>query len=147
MPERPAAYTNQLESKERRGGVRSARAVVFVGVALLLPACGGASDGGGGTSELELERATEAAYQKAYTDAWVQACKAAVAEIRKAPKRPGGARAAKVSCARPVEQMEGNTSFEPEQAAAEGNQQGSFDGCAYAWDETYGSSGEVESQC
>jgi hypothetical protein len=84
--------------------------------------------------------AADAAYQDAYAAAWVQACKKAVADLRKHV----GNQAARVKCDQPVEQMEGNTSFDPAQASAEGRRQGAFDGCAYAWDEAYAAGGEVE---
>jgi hypothetical protein len=109
---------------------------------ILATACGGDSDSGG-TVAVGGERAAEAAYQEGYTAAWVKSCKAAVADIRKDAAR----RAAAVDCERPVEQMEGNTSFDPEQAKIEGRRQGTFDGCAYAWDEAYAASGEVEPRC
>jgi hypothetical protein len=109
---------------------------------MLAAACGGDSDPVG-TGAIGGERAVEAAYQEAYTTAWVKSCKAAVSDIRKDAAR----RAAQVDCKRPVEQMEGNTSFDPEQATIEGRRQGTFDGCAYAWDEAYGASGEVEPRC
>lgn len=109
---------------------------------MLATACGGDS-GGGGSGPLGGERDAEAAYQEAYTAAWVKSCNAAVADIRKDAAR----RAAAVDCRQPVEQMEGNTSFDPEQAKIEGRRQGTFDGCAYAWDEAYAASGEVEPRC
>jgi hypothetical protein len=109
---------------------------------MLATACGGDSDPGG-SGAIGSEGAAEAAYQEAYTAAWVKSCKAAVADIGENATR----RAAQVDCGRPVEQMEGNTSFDPEQATIEGRRQGTFDGCAYAWDEAYGASGEVEPRC
>ena len=117
------------------------RALVFLTL-MLAAACGGDSDPGG-TGGLGGEQAAEAAYQEAYTAAWVKSCQAAAADISKDAAR----RAAEVDCERPVEQMEGNTSFDPEQARIEGRRQGTFDGCAYAWDEAYAASGEVEPRC
>ena len=125
----------------------SGRTLVCGVLVLLASACGGASDDGG-SPVVAGERAAEVAYQKAYRAAWVRACKAAVADIRRTDaNRPSGRRAAKVKCTRPVEQMEGNTSVEPAQAADDGRQQGVFDGCAYAWDESYGATGEVLPRC
>ena len=110
--------------------------------ALLLAGCGGES-GGGDSVAVIGEGSAEAAYQEAYTAAWVKSCKAAIAKIRKdAPEK-----AAQVECDRPVEQMEGNTSFDAEQSRVEGRRQGTFDGCAYAWDEAYAATGEVEAPC
>lgn len=109
---------------------------------MLAAGCGGDS-GSGGSGPVVDERAAESAYQEAYTAAWVKSCNAAVADIRKDAAR----RAAGVDCQQPVEQMEGNTSFDPEQARIEGRRQGSFDGCAYAWDEAYATGGEVAPRC
>lgn len=117
-------------------------ALVLVSAVLLLTACGGESSGADSVAIVGGD-ANEAAYQEAYAAAWVKSCKAAVAKIRKdAPKQ-----AARVQCEQPVEQMEGNTSFDPEQSRVEGRRQGTFDGCAYAWDEAYAASGEVEARC
>ena len=108
----------------------------------LLVGCGG--DSGGYESVAVVgEGAAESAYEDAYTAAWVKSCKAAVADIGK--DAPG--RADEVDCEQPVEQMEGNTSFDPEQAKIEGRRQGTFDGCAFAWDEAYAKSGEVAPRC
>jgi hypothetical protein len=117
-------------------------AFVLVSAVVLLTSCGGDS-GGSQSVAIVGGNANEAAYQEAYAAAWVKSCKAAVAKIRKdAPNR-----AARAKCDQPVEQMEGNTSFDPEQSRVEGGRQGTFDGCAYAWDEAYADSGEVESPC
>jgi hypothetical protein len=110
--------------------------------ALLLAGCGGES-GGGESVAVIGEGSAEEAYQEAYAAAWVKSCTAAVAKIRKeAPDK-----AAQVNCDQPVEQMEGNTSFDAEESKVEGRRQGTFDGCAYAWDEAYAASGEVEPRC
>jgi hypothetical protein len=115
---------------------------VLVSAVVLLTACGGDSSGAESVAIVGGNE-NEAAYQEAYAAAWVTSCKAAVAMIRKdAPNR-----AARAQCDKPVEQMEGNTSFDPEQSRVEGGRQGTFDGCAYAWDEAYADSGEVESPC
>jgi hypothetical protein len=106
---------------------------------LLLTGCGGES-GGGGPGAAGGLGAADAAYQEAYAAAWVKACKQAVADLRKQV----GNRAARVKCDQPVEHMEGNTSFDPAEASAEGRRQGAFDGCAYAWDDAYAAGGEVE---
>lgn len=121
-----------------------ARLCVFACV-LLLTGCGGGSgggveSGGGGTGSAGGLDAADAAYQEAYATEWVKACKQAVADLQKHV----GNQAARVKCDQPVEQMEGNTSFDPAEAGAEGRRQGAFDGCAYAWDEAYAAGGEVE---
>ncbi len=119
--------------------------LVVAAAFLLLPGCGGGEATGETPQNAETpEAAAETAFDKNYRDAWVAACKAAVADIR---KRDAKKRSAHVKCARPVQQMEGNTSFEPDVAAQEGRDQGRFDGCAYAWDEVYRSAGEVEPRC
>lgn len=119
--------------------MRAGLAVLFL--AALLTGCG--SDSGGETAAAIDQGSTDTAYQEAYTAAWVKSCKAAVAKIRK--DAPG--KAGQVDCRQPVEQMEGNTSFDPDQARVEGRRQGTFDGCAYAWDEAYATGGEVEPRC
>ena len=122
--------------------MQMSRALVLVSAVVLLTACGGESSGADSVAIVGGD-ANEAAYQEAYAAAWVKSCKAAVAKIRKdAPNQ-----AARVQCEQPVEQMEGNTSFDPEQSKGEGRRQGTFDGCAYAWDEAYAASGEVEARC
>lgn len=121
--------------------MRRARILLLL-PALVLAGCGGDS-GGGDAAPAAEGAAVEEAYGEAYMAAWVRSCRAAVAQIRK--NGPRGA--ADVTCAQPVEQMEGNTSFDPEQARIEGRRQGTFDGCAYAWDEAYAASGEVEARC
>ena len=118
------------------------RVLALVAAIVLLAACGGDSSGSESVAIVGGE-ANEAAYQEAYAAAWVKSCNAAVAKIRNdAPKE-----AARVQCEQPVEQMEGNTSFDPDQAKVEGARQGTFDGCAYAWDDAYAASGEVETRC
>lgn len=108
-----------------------------------LAACGGGDGDGGGPPAEGGQAAAEQAFAKSYRSSWVTACKAAIADIRKThPKRVAG-----VTCTRPVEQMEGNTSFDPAVAAEEGRHQGTFDGCAYVWDEAYKTGGEVEPRC
>jgi hypothetical protein len=122
--------------------MRMSHALVVVSAVMLLTACGGESSGADSVAIVGGGEA-DAAYQEAYAAAWVSSCKAAVTKIRKdAPDR-----AARVSCDQPVEQMEGNTSFDAEQSKVEGRRQGTFDGCAYAWDEAYAASGEVEARC
>jgi hypothetical protein len=119
--------------------MRTTHALVL---ALVLAACGGDSGGSGSVPAVDGE-AAEKAYAEAYNAAWVKSCRAAVTAIRKnAPRRAGA-----VNCDQPVEQMEGNTSFDPEQARLEGRQHGTFDGCAYAWDEAYAAGGEVQPRC
>ena len=120
--------------------MRAGFALAFL-LAVFLAGCG--SDSGGETVAAIDQGSTDSAYQEAYTAAWVKSCKAAVSDIRK--DAPG--KASQVNCAQPVEQMEGNTSFDPEQAKVEGRRQGTFDGCAYAWDEAYASGGEIEPRC
>jgi uncharacterized protein YgiB involved in biofilm formation len=118
------------------------RALALVAAAVLMAACGGESSGADSVAIVGGD-ANEAAYQEAYAAAWVKSCKAALAKILKdAPNQ-----AARVNCERPVEQMEGNTSFDPEQSKVEGRRQGTFDGCAYAYDEAYAATGEVEARC
>ena len=122
--------------------MRMRHALVLVSAVVLLTACGGESSGAESVAIVGGDE-NEAAYQEAYAAAWVKSCKAAVAKIRKdAPNQ-----AARVECKQPVEQMEGNTSFDPEQSKVEGRRQGTFDGCAYAWDEAYAASGEVQPRC
>ena len=117
-------------------------ALVLVSAVVLLTACGGESSGAESVAVVGGGEA-DTAYQEAYATAWVNSCKAAVTKIRKdAPRQ-----AARVQCDQPVEQMEGNTSFDPEESKIEGRRQGTFDGCAYAWDEAYAASGEVEARC
>jgi hypothetical protein len=117
-------------------------ALVLVSAVVLLTACGGESSGADSVAIVGGD-ANEAAYQEAYAAGWVKSCKAAVAKIRKdAPNE-----AARVQCEHPVEQMAGNTSFDPEQPTVDGARPGAFDGCAYAWDEAYAASGEVEAPC
>ena len=118
--------------------MRMSRALILVFV-LLLVGCGGDS-GGGESVAIVGGGEADAAYQEAHTAAWIKSCKAAVARIRK----DAAGEAARVHCDRPVEQMEGNTSFDAEQSKVEGRRQGTFDGCAYAYDEAYAASGEVE---
>ena len=124
--------------------MRTSRALVLVS-ALLLVGCGGGGGSGGGESVAVVGGAeAEAAYQEAYAEAWVTSCKTALAKIRK----NSASRAAHVKCDQPVEQMEGNTSFDPEESMVEGRRQGTFDGCAYAWDEAYATGGgEVAPRC
>ena len=122
--------------------MRMSHTLVLVSVVLLLAACGGESSGAESVAVVGGGEA-DTAYQEAYATAWVTSCKAAVAKIGKdAPRQ-----AARVQCDQPVEQMEGNTSFDPEESKVEGRRQGTFDGCAYAWDEAYAASGEVEARC
>mgnify|MGYP006315527131 CR=1 FL=1 len=121
---------------------RPSRVLALVAAVVLLAACGGDSSGSESVAIVGGD-ANEAAYQEAYAAAWVKSCKATVGKIRK----DAASEAARVHCAHPVAQMEGNTSFDPEQSKVEGRRQGTFDGCAYAWDEAYAASGEVEARC
>ena len=117
-------------------------ALLLLCAAGLLAACG---ESGGGTAPGASGQTGEAAYQKAYKDAWVKACKAAAADIH---RRDSTHAIARVRCARPQGQQEGNTAFDPANARAQGREEGTFDGCAYAWDEAYASSGvDVEPRC
>ena len=91
------------------------------------------------------QESAESAYRQAYTTAWVKACKAAERDVRRTDSKH---RATEVRCARPEGQFEGNTAFDPVQAKAQGREEGTFDGCAYAWDEAYAASGaDVEPRC
>jgi hypothetical protein len=104
-------------------------------------ACGG---GGGGGSAASAQ-VGEAAYQKAYATSWVKACKRAVVDIH---RRDSSRRVAQVACRSPQGQQEGNLAFDPKVARAQGRDEGTFDGCAYAWDEAYASSGaDVAPRC
>jgi hypothetical protein len=122
--------------------MRVSHTLLLVSVVALLTACGGDS---GGAESVAIVGAgdADAAYEEAYAAAWVKSCKAAVAKIQ----RNAAGEAARVRCDHPVEQMEGNTSFDAEQSKIEGRRQGTFDGCAYAYDEAYAASGEVEARC
>jgi hypothetical protein len=121
--------------------VRCGRALILLS-ALVVAGCGGGSGGSGSSPAVGGEAADEA-YAAAYGAAWVKSCRAAVVDIRKdAPRRAAG-----VKCDEPVEQFEGNTSFDPEQARVDGRRDGTFDGCAYAWDDAYATGGEVEPRC
>jgi hypothetical protein len=112
--------------------------VVFL---VLVAACGGSD----GTAPGVAGQAGNAAYEYAYKDAWVKACRAAVADIR---RRDTSRRNTKVGCARPQGQQEGNTAFDPQLAREQGRQEGRFDGCAYAWDEAYATSAvDVAPRC
>jgi hypothetical protein len=122
--------------------MRVSHTLVLVSAVALLTACGGES-GGAESVAIVGGGEADAAYQEAYAAAWVKSCEVAVAKIRK----EAAGHAARVNCDRPVEQMEGNTSFDAEQSKLEGRRQGTFDGCAYAYDEAYAASGEVEARC
>lgn len=119
-----------------------ARAVIFaVCIGLVAAACGES----GGTAPPVGGQKGNAAYEQEYKDAWVKACKAAVADIR---RRDASRRNTKVGCARPKGQQEGNTAFDPQLAREQGREDGQFDGCAYAWDEAYATSAaDVEPRC
>jgi hypothetical protein len=121
--------------------MRIVGAIVILCVGLALAACGES----GGTAPGASGQTGEAAYQQAYKDAWVKACKVAVADIH---RRDRSRRVGRVTCARPQGQQEGNTAYDPTNARAQGREEGTFDGCAYAWDEAYASSGvDVEPRC
>ena len=109
--------------------------------ALASAACGGSDGSSGGVSA----QAGEAAYEKAYKNAWVTACKKAVADIH---RRDSSGRVGRVTCRQPQGQQEGNLAFDPKVARQQGREEGTFDGCAYAWDEAYATSGvDVQPKC
>ena len=119
-------------------------ALLFCVVLLSTAACG-ESSGSGGADPVSGENSGEAAYERAYKDAWVAACKAAVKDIH---RRDPSERVTRVKCARPKGQYEGNTAYDPQLAKAQGREEGMFDGCAYAWDEAYATSGvDVQPRC
>jgi len=114
-------------------------------VLLAATACGSSSSGTSGADPVSGEVAAEAAYERGYKDTWVAACKTAVKDIH---RRDSSRRVASVRCARPKGQYEGNTAYDPKLARAQGREEGTFDGCAYAWDEAYATIGvDVEPRC
>lgn len=120
----------------------TARAVFFAVCVVVVAASCGES---GGTAPSAGGQTGDAAYEQAYKDAWVKACRAAVADIRRSD---ASRRNMKVRCARPKGQQEGNTGFDPRLARAQGREEGQFDGCAYAWDEAYATSAvDVQPRC
>ena len=119
--------------------------VLFLCAALVLVTACGSDSGGGVDAPVGGQERAEVAYREAYTTAWVKSCKAAALNIRRTDSRH---RATDVRCARPEGQFEGNTAYDPVQAKAQGREEGTFDGCAYAWDEAYAASGaDVEPRC
>jgi hypothetical protein len=122
--------------------VKISVALALCCIAVLTAASCGSSDD---SSSAASGQQGEAAYEKAYHTAWVAACKKAVTDIN---KRDSSARVGHVTCRSPKGQQEGNLAFDPKVAAASGREEGKFDGCAYAWDEAYASSGvDVEPRC
>jgi hypothetical protein len=64
------------------------------------------------------------------------------------PPGDSSRRVGRVTCRKPQGQQEGNLAFDPTVAKAQGREEGTFDGCAYAWDEAYASSGaDVQPRC
>ncbi|HEY6583757.1 MAG TPA: hypothetical protein VIZ29_02820 [Gaiellaceae bacterium] len=122
--------------------MKTSCALVLLCIAVLTSAaCGSSSGNSGGVSA----QAGEAAYEKAYAQAWVKACKKAVTDIH---RRDSSRRVGRVTCRKPRGQQEGNLAFDPKVAEAQGRDEGTFDGCAYAWDEAYATSGaDVEPRC
>jgi hypothetical protein len=121
--------------------VKTSCALVLLCITGLASASCGGSAGSSGVSA----QVGEAAYEQAYRHAWVSACKKAVADIH---RRDSSRRVGPVTCRSPKGQQEGNLAFDPKVARSEGRQEGTFDGCAYAWDEAYASSGaDVQPRC
>jgi hypothetical protein len=122
--------------------MKTACALALACAALLAcSACGGSAGDSSGVSA----QVGEVAYQRAYHGAWVRACKKAVKDIH---RRDSSRRVAHVTCHQPKGQQEGNLAFDPQAARTQGRDEGAFDGCAYAWDEAYASSGaDVEPRC
>ncbi len=117
-------------------------ALALLCIALLTCVSCGSDSGGSSAASAQVG---EAAYEKAYKNAWVAACKKAVTDIH---SRDASRRVSHVTCRQPKGQQEGNLSFDPQAARAQGRQEGTFDGCAYAWDEAYATSGvDVEPRC
>jgi hypothetical protein len=122
--------------------VKTSVALVLLCVAVLTAAACGSSDDGSSAASAQVG---EAAYEKAYHSAWVASCKKAVTDIH---RHDSSRRVGHVTCRSPKGQQEGNLAFDPKVAQASGRQEGTFDGCAYAWDEAYASSGvDVEPRC
>lgn len=112
---------------------------------LLLATSCGSDSGGSGDAVVGGQPAVEAAYAEAHANAWIRSCKTALADIH---RRDASRRAAKVRCARPKGQYEGNTAYDLDLARSQGREEGTFDGCAYAWDEAYAATGvDVEPRC
>jgi hypothetical protein len=121
--------------------VKKSCALVLLCIAVVASASCGSSDENSGVSA----QVGEAAYEKAYAHAWVNACKKAVADIH---RRDSSRRVGRVTCRQPQGQQEGNLAFDPKVARQQGREEGTFDGCAYAWDEAYASSGvDVQPRC
>jgi len=120
--------------------VKTGWTLALLCLALLASSCGGGSGGSAVSAQVG-----EVAYEKAYKDAWVGACKKAVVDIN---HRDSSSRVGHVLCRRPKGQQEGNLSFDPQTARAQGREEGTYDGCAYAWDEAYAHSGaDVMPRC
>ncbi|HVD24375.1 MAG TPA: hypothetical protein VNB86_00110 [Gaiellaceae bacterium] len=121
--------------------MKTSWALLLLCIAVVASASCGNSGGSSGVSA----QAGEAAYEKAYAQAWVNACKKAVADIH---RRDSSRRLGRVACRQPQGQQEGNLAFDPKVARQQGLEEGSFDGCAYAWDEAYATSGaDVQPRC
>jgi hypothetical protein len=122
--------------------VKNGLALALLCIAVLTAASCGSSDDSSSAASAQVG---EAAYEKAYHAAWVDSCKKAVTDIR---KRDKSRRVGHVTCREPKGQQEGNLAFDPKVAQASGREEGTFDGCAYAWDEAYATSGvDVEPRC
>ena len=89
--------------------MRMSHALVLVSAVALLAACGGESSGADSVAIVGGD-ANEAAYKEAYAAAWVKSTQGGRGED---PERRAPNEAAQVQCEQPVEQMEGNTSFDP----------------------------------
>jgi hypothetical protein len=122
--------------------VKTSSALALLCLALLTGASCGSS---GGSSSAVSAQTGEAAYEKAYRTAWVTACKKAVTDIH---RRDSSRRVGHVTCRSPKGQQEGNLAYDPKVARSQGRDEGTYDGCAYAWDEAYATSGaDVEPRC
>jgi hypothetical protein len=122
--------------------VKTGFALVLLCIAVLTAVSCGSTDDSSSSASAQVG---EAAYEKAYRTAWVASCKKAVTDIN---KRDSSRRVGHVTCRSPKGQQEGNLAFDPQVARASGRQEGTFDGCAYAWDEAYAASGvDVEPRC
>jgi hypothetical protein len=122
--------------------VKTSVALILLCIALLASAACGSTDD---SSSAASGQQGEAAYEKAYKGAWVAACKKAVTDIN---RRDSTKRVGHVTCRSPKGQQEGNMAFDPQVARSQGREEGTFDGCAYAWDEAYATSGvDVQPRC
>jgi hypothetical protein len=122
--------------------VKTSSVLALLFLVLLACASCGSSDGSSNAASAQVG---EAAYEKAYKNAWVTACKKAVTDIH---RRDSTRRVGHVTCRSPKGQQEGNLAYDPKVARSQGRDEGTFDGCAFAWDEAYASSGaDVEPRC